>query len=618
MSTSVANPPARAVRLRHPTDWLLVLSLLGSLPLASVYCCDLWFRSDYRFFPLLMVVPLLMPLWRDRKQPLAKSDSRQSAKDIPRRPISLGLWSVSGLSAIVAALLFSPWLAMLALTLSWCAWILERMSQTPWPRLLKWTLPLLVLLLLPLSERSDPLPSFSSSVTYASSNLLDLLGIANLPAEQSLQLQLGSYDVSAACRGLGNPYLLFALATLLCMSTRCSLILGLLTVCSAPLWSWGGSVLLATISSWIAEKQDFFSWFGKQLWLVEKQDFLGWLGPRLWIAQALVLLTELLSLLLLKWGLQWLLAPFTAYSAEIGGFHKFFNRVVLWPEPDPLRKRQSRERSQSSELGAPSVNVVRRAPYPLAIVAGLFVIAGGIAIMRLTMDGLYERPNLTKLMRQPSAARVWVEQRLSQETLPDELHGMRLIAFDQFATPGTGTGVPLTARWTYSDGMRTVEILASAPYRGSAALVRSRLLDGSQIVKPLQTLELQLKATDDSKQDASDDNFVEAQSDHTFRVDELTLTDSLIGPSYMAYTSWPIDGSSLEAAPASANSRWSKMIATIRYQPTSAGLSLRLEGEAPSSDEAKQPLQQMLGRAAELVRQALAVEPKNLIAEGEA
>lgn len=589
MSTSVANP---AARLHHPTDWLMVLSLLGSLPLASVYCSDLWFRSDYRFFPLLMVVPLLMPLWRDRKQPLARSDSRQSAKDIPRRPISLGLWLVSGLSAIGAALLFSPWLAMLALTLSWSAWILERMSQIPWPRLLKWTLPLLILLLLPLSERSDPLPSFSSSVTHASSSLLDLLGIAHLPAEQSLQLQSGRYDVIAACRGLGNPYFLFALAVLLCMSTRCSLSLGLLTVCSAPLWSWGGSVLLATISAWIAEKQDFFSW----------------LGQRLWIAQAIVLLAELLSLLLLKWGLQLLLAPFTAYSAEIGGFHKFFNRVVLWPEPDPLRKRQSRERSKSSELAAPSVNVVRRAPYPLAIVAGLFVIAGGAAIMRLTMDGLYERPNMTELMRHPSATRAWVEQRLSQETLPDELLGMRLIGFDQFATPGTGTGVPHTAHWTYSDGMRTVELLASAPYRGSADLVRSRLLDGSRIDKPLQTLELQLKATDDSKQNVHDDNFVEAQSDHTFRVEELTLTDSLVGPSYMANTSWPIDGSSLEAAPASANSRWSKMLATIRYQPTSASLSLRLEGGAPNSDEAKQQLQQMLGRAAELVRQALAAD----------
>ncbi|MCA9182561.1 MAG: archaeosortase/exosortase family protein, partial [Planctomycetales bacterium] len=269
MSTSVATPPTRAGRLRHSIDWLLGLSLLSSLPLASVFFCDLWFRSDYRFFPLLMIVPLVMPVWRGRKQPQAGSGSRQSVKDIPRGPISLGLWFASGLSAICAPLLFSPWLAMLALTLSWCAWILVRMGQTPWPQLLKWTLPLLVLLLLPLSERSDPLPSFSSSVTYASSSLLDLLGIANAPAEQRLQLQNGSYDVAAACRGLGNPYLLFSAAILLCMSTRCSLSLGLLTVGSAPLWSWGGSVLLATASAWLVEKQGMFVWLEERLWIAQ-------------------------------------------------------------------------------------------------------------------------------------------------------------------------------------------------------------------------------------------------------------------------------------------------------------------------------------------------------------
>ncbi|MEZ6149199.1 MAG: hypothetical protein R3C09_03685 [Pirellulaceae bacterium] len=590
MSTPVATPTTQAGRLRHSIDWLLGLSLLGSLPLASVFVCDLWFRSDYRFFPLLIIVPLVMPMWRGRYQPQAESGSRQSAKDIPRRPISLGLWFASGLSAICAPLLFSPWLAMLALTLSWCAWILERMRQTPWPRLLKWTLPLLVLLLLPLSERSDPLPSFSSSVTYASSSLLDLIGIANVPAEQKLQLQSGSYDVAAACRGLGNPYLLFTAAVLLCMSTRCSLSLGLLSVGSAPLWSWGGSVLLATVSAWLAEKQDMYLW----------------LGERLWVAQALVLLIELLSLLLLKRGLQWLLAPFRAHSAGIGRLHKFYNRVVLWPEPDPLRKRSSRSRRESTERGAPSGDVVRRAPYALAVVAGLFLIAGGIGIMRLATDRQFEQPYLTELLTHPNASRTAIDQRLSRETLPDELLGMRLIGFDEFATPGTGTGVPHTARWTYADGMRIVELSASAPYRGSAALVRQRLFDGSRIAKPLQTFELQLKATTDSKQDVPDGNSSEAQADDAFRVAELTLTDSLVGRSYLAFTSWRIDGSSREVNPANTDSWWSQMLAAICYQPTSASLSLWSEGETPNSDEDQQHLQQMLIHAAKLVRPAIA------------
>ncbi len=595
MPTSDATSNADGERRTTFADWLLGLSLLGSLPLAIVYSCDLWFRSDYRFFPLLMLVPLTLPLWRVRKQTVAGANTRTSAKEIPRRPISIGLWFASGLSAACGALLFSPWLAMLALTLAWSAWMLEQMRQTPWPRLLKWTLPLLVLLLLPLSERSDPLPNFSSNVTNASSSLLDLLGIAHLPAEQTLQLQSGRYDVAAACRGLGNPYLLLSLAVLLCISTRCSLSVGLLTVGSAPLWSWGGSVLLVTSSVWLAEKQDISIGFDE----------------RLWLAQTVLLIAELISLLLLKWSLQMLLAPFTAHSSEVGSVHKFFNRVVLWPEPDPLRKRQSREHAESTERDEPGGNsreLVRRTAFALAIVAGLFAIAGGISVWRLATDNPFEQPSLSELLTHPSATRSWVEKRLSQETLPDEFYGMRLIRFDAFATLGSGSGVPLTARWTYSNGRQKVELLASAPYRGSVAPERQRLLDGSLIVTPLQSMEVQRSDADDAKQNVDDGNASQLQRPPAIRVDELTLADSLLGSSYMAYTNWTIDDSSRQTEPLGANSVWAQMFGSFRYQPTSACLSLWLEGEIPESDEATQKLQQMLGRAAELVRQALAID----------
>ncbi len=598
MSPSVATPAARPARLQSPTAWLLGLGLLCSLPLVSIYCCDLWFRSDYRFFPLLIIVPVVLPFWRGRAQSMVEAatgrpdkDTARPVKDIPRRPISLGLWLASGMSTTGAALLFSPWLAVLAVTLAWCAWTLERMCQIAWPRLLKWMLPSLVLLLLPLSERSDPLPSFSSSVTYASSSLLDLLGIAHLPTEQTLQLQSGRYDVAALCRGLGNPYLLFVLAVLLCMSTRCSLSLGLLTIGSVPLWSWGGSVLLATFSAWLAETQDFSSW----------------LGARLWIAQAVALIAEFVSLLSLKRALHLLLKPFREFSIDISRIHEFYNRCASWPEAEPLRKRHSRRRIPSSKPDVSSGDVVGHRLYELFAVAGLFLIGGGVTVTRLATHEYVDQPATIELVTHASATRAWVEQHLPKDALPDELLGMRLIGFEQFTTPGTGAGVPLTTRWTYSDGMRTVALLVSAPYRGSPALVRQALLDGGRIVEPLHTFDLELTAADHPQQDASDADRSADQAGHTIRVEELTFSDSLMGPSYLIATNWAIDGSREDVASVSNNSIWDQMISSIRYQPTSASLILWLDGETPDTDEAKRQLQRMLGRAAVMVRRIVTV-----------
>lgn len=347
------------------------------------------------------------------------------------------------------------------------------------------------------------------------------------------------------------------------------------------------------------------------VWLAENQDVFIWRGERLWIVQAIILLAELISLLLLKWGLQILLAPFTVHSAEVGAVHKFFNRVVLWPEPDPLRMRRTRERSESPEFDASSDAspwLTRRTAYALAVVACLFLIAGGLAVMQLATDWPVGQPNMAQLLAHPSVTRARVEQRLSQDTLPEEFFGMQLVRFDEFATPGTGTGIPITARWTFANDVQTVELLASAPYRGSIAMERQRLLDGSLIVKPLQSFELQPKETDDTKLDIADDNSDQAQSSHAFRVDELTLKDPLVGRSYIAYTNWAIDGSSREVEPLVSNSAWRQLFAAIRYQPTSANLSLCLEGETPTSDDAKENLHQMFARAAELVRQALAAD----------
>ncbi len=606
MTNSVEPATNDTARLRYRADGLLGLSLLATLPLVIIFCSDLWFRSDLRFFPLLIIVPIAVSLWRARR-PVAESEvasARRVDQARVRRAATLTLWVMSGAIAVCAPLLFSPWLALLGLTLAWIAWLLCRFSRTPWPRLIKWTLPLGILLLLPLGERSNPVPVFSSSVMNASSSLLDLLGIDHLPVEQSLQLSFGRYDVAAACRGLGNPYLLLSLIALMCMSTHCSFSTGLLTVASSPLWSWGGSVLLVVSSVWLAEQQ------GTAMWS----------APRLWLGQGVVLMLGLLSALLLKWGIQKLLAPFMAHSAEVGGVHRFFNRVVLWPEPDPLRKRRSSERGQplpSSATADDQPGRTRRSAYIFTIAAGLFVACGAISLIRLRPSANRDWPSFSELTRHAQFARLSNSSPLVKTTLPEQLQGMRLIDFEQFATPGTTTGKPVTSRWTYLSDKQTVIIQSDAVYRGPIAIERQRVLDGSRTVErqPPQELQIELQpageltstavlepTTAGQPRPASEASETPAAS--TFRVESLTLDDPIVGRSQVSYINWSIDGSGLETSVSAAATPMGRLRSALVYQPSSACLSLWSDGSTSQTSEEATRLQQMLLRAAALVRQA--------------
>lgn len=583
MTNSVDPAAVKSTLLRHRVDWLLALSLLAALPLVAVFCIDLWFRSDLRFFPLMVVFPIGLAVWRAWRPNVDSHDSslKRSGQTHTLHQVSLGLWTAGGVSTLSAPFLFSPWLALLGLILGWTAWLLTRFDRTPWPRLLKWTLPPLVLLILPLGERSNLVPAFSSNATYAASSLLDLLGVDHLPSQQTLQLSAGRYDVASVCRGLGNPYLMFSLVVLMCICTHCSLSAGLLTSATAPLWSWGGTILLVVSSVWLAEQRDVYIWAGKGLWL----------------AQSIALIGGLLSALLFKWSLQTLMAPFVAHSAGVGGIHKFFNRVALWPQADPLRTRRPSVRSQppaADTIGDNRPWLVRRSGYILGIVACLLIVGGTASVLRLMGTGSAGWPRASELMSHARFSGLANKSPLSPATLPEELLGMHLINFEQFATPGTTTGKPKTSRWTYINELQTVTIQCDAPYRGAIAIERQRVLDGSRVVERQPTIELE--AAGQEPHTAADAS--------TFRVEALTLDDPIMGRSYVTYTHLPIDGSPPEAFSTGGESMLSGLRSAVAYRPSSACVSLWLESSISQTKDEQAELQQMLVRAAELFRRA--------------
>jgi hypothetical protein len=570
--SSVARPSTAAPR--RWLDGLIAIAFLSLLPLLGLMCSDFGLRSDFLFFILLLLLPPVLLLWRGRRDAAGQRKPPERSQAVA----GLALWPIGGLLGLAAGLTWSPWLALASWTTAWVAWQITRTEHLRWPRLVKWTLPWVFLLVLPQGDRYDFLPLFAHWVTLGASSLLDIIGIAHLPIRQSLVLEVGTYDVAAACRGLGSPYLLFALAVLLCMSTRCSLVVGLLILLSVPVWAWGGSVLLVVSS----------------VWLREQNQLLLWTGYPLWIAQGIVLILNLIALLLCRLGWQTLLAPFTAYSEGVNKIHRWFNSIALWPDPDPLRKRRGRSSKQAEgeqDAGNPRISS-NTATLSLSFAGLLYLVSGGATLWQIFTPS-DASPSFSTQLTHPYTTASSLEKLWKRELLPEELQGLQLVDFEMADMLGAAHDQLVSAKWTYQDVARTIYISARAPSRGRLPLAQSRQWDGAQ---PLQkAVQVQVSA--------------EADGPANWSIEEIALNDPLTGRTYVAAIWWPLEHS---ASDVSQLQSWtqklvstSNWLASVSHQPTSINLVLEIESDSADSTEQKEFARQLLVQAAQLLQKAV-------------
>ncbi len=475
---------------RDKLDWLLVCAIVCLIPMLCLFGNDLWFRTDYWFFPILAVAFLVAALWRGRLGRHA---------EMHRATASSTLLVSAGVVALGSASLLAPWLAVLSVVLLVIGWMLERLGGLPWPRVVAISAPLMVLLIFPLSDANDPLHGFTAAVAGSSSNLLDLLGVPQSLNQQFLELRNEKLDVSAVCRGVGNPYLLFTLTVLLCMVYGKSLSACLVTLSSVPLWSWAGAVLLVVAGAWVSENY-------------EKSIFVG---SRLVMVQSIVLLGCLSGILFFQWAILWLFSPFSAHSAGVGGLHKFYNSVVLWPERDPLRKRKARNAKDDQLVNREAFLMQRSVKFATLATLLLLLIAGSVCSFRLSRsnssaDLVGSSPSWQSVLR-PTSNSAEIQRIVDPKILGEEMFGMRLVGFESFRTPGTACSLSSSTRWIYSAQSRQIQITATIPYRGFYPVERLILSEGGQ-----QLLSPRTSFTVDT---APDVVFV-----------ETTFRDTLLGP----------------------------------------------------------------------------------------
>jgi hypothetical protein len=290
--------------------------------------------------------------------------------------------------------------------------------------------------------------------------------------------------------------------------------------------------------------------------------------------QAIMLVGNLACIRLFQRAVVSLAAPFESQSAGISGWHKFYNRIVMFPASDPLRSRKPRHDADQAPrrlpawLTEPSLAV-------LGSLAALFAVAGAVSLWRLASQS--NGYPISRLIMQPHIPTVQIDLLLAQSALPDELHGMQQISYDLLPAPGSAAAQGGLGRWTFARGQQTLQLTLVAPARGFFPRERQWLLDGSSLLEPR------------TAQDQSASTAVNG-----LLLDELTLQDPVVGPSYLTYATWSTQTTLRRDMATDMQGTWKNWYQGLAYQPTTLSLSLYAVGNVPETPEQRQEYQQIL------------------------
>jgi hypothetical protein len=190
-------------------------------------------------------------------------------------------WSLAGLIlAVVAVLLWSPWLASVAIAAISLEVLRRLTGETDRPAFSFWLL-LLLLLLLPVGLHWDGRLAFwiRDTASGAGSLVLDFIGCDHVLTNGLVRVPGQEWRVESLLRGMFAPSVLIAAAAILAIQLRRPIARSLLLVGSAFFWSGIGSVIRVTCVVGAHENtgRDLATGFGSGLL------GLSWFGVGLWM-----------------------------------------------------------------------------------------------------------------------------------------------------------------------------------------------------------------------------------------------------------------------------------------------------------------------------------------------
>ncbi|MEZ6138413.1 MAG: exosortase U [Pirellulaceae bacterium] len=536
---------------RSNLDWLLVASLAALSPMLFAEAQWLWSRPHFQFFPLVVVLCFFL-VWQ-RTGP----DACSSVARVRVGAVGGGIGLVL---AGLAAWIFSPWLAHLALLLLVTAWGLVRLGQTPWHQVLALSSLLWVTLPLPMELDGKLIRRLQIFSTSSAAPLMDLASIPHLATGNVLEVKSGRLFVDEACSGVDSLYALIAVAVVLAVVQRTGFLIGLLTLFCAPVWAWFGNTIRLFAIAFLLEH------YGMDFSHGWKHTLLG----------MFVFAFSFLCMFATQHALVMLIKPFPIKTITSGGFHSLFNWIVCWPGRDPTTRKKIQVESN------PSLPSHLPRPFLQGNLRIVVVALALVAIAGKSLHGFIVGPSKVEMAAGIKIPKEDVAINFQADAVPEDLGGMKLAHFEVIHRPMSKLFYgEHSAIWHFLDGERKVQLSLDFPFPGFHALEVCYVGSGREMVEPRTSI--------DRKEYAAQ---IGSPID---TIEEIRLHDQAYGDSYLIYAEFDANGNDVwRLGNRVTGSLPARIAHSLKLQAVTFQTQLYISGSGNLTDEERERYQEIL------------------------
>jgi exosortase len=559
------QPLPKVIRYFTNVDIVFISALVALLPLLFIEGQQLWLRRHFQFFPIAILATSLFVYFRG---------VTATQTTLWRKRLGSSLLILSICIGLIAALLFSPWLAHLAAIVLLSGWLLLRFAGNAMSEIVSWLLPLVLCLPMPSGVDGRLVRRVQIISSRSASDLLDVIGLPHLLTGNVVTIRTKQLFVDEACSGVDSLYALAAAAAVIVAFHRMRLVSSVLMLASVPLWAWAGSVTRLTL---IAVLLDRF-----------KVDLShGWAHELLGITIFVAVFLGMLSMSeMIRAILEWV--PFSAEESGHTGFNRLYNFVVMWPYPP--------EPKEAASL--PLDEVIRAADIPPEPVVnrnlGTRLVSGTLLATGLMLLISAYSWSQGPLIGQETDSTLHleyetVEANFRREDLPESLNGMRLVSFEFQHRPNSKLFYgEYSATWTYLRDTRQIIISLDFPFPGFHALEACYLGSGCEMLNDRTTIDVT--------------SYADSVGTTIRSIEEVRLNHVELGECYLLYAEFDKHGRDVwRLGNRTTGSFLARMAYSLQLQPVTFQLQLYSTNAQSYNDADRQELTKTVCDAAKLL-----------------